>query len=328
MMAIHRLFLISLANFFVLFHFSRTYNSTSEFVLFNSTLLAREPSIILNNRHIVQCRDNTKLMPFCKSCITDLGKVDGGTNGNMPHSGNSSKCSISDKTRQLREQIASIARGRYSQSQNIKYSLNLYPYLSKNPFMQRHELVGSWLSRDQPRRVLDIGTYTNPLQNFISDEYCPELIVSIEPCGELSTISKHGDPWQSIMYPCHDESGGSTHLLVIPITIQEYVLSHHFATTDYDAVVCIGCDVHYGPKLQDFEALRGPFHLYLGFALLYEPSRAAFGLNAVQQLCGTDETPADEITFHFDTAKNETDFIERYLAHYICKAKQGTGFRS
>lgn len=242
------------------------------------------------------CDDQRRVMPLCEQCIVDLAK-----------NYETDECSMTETTRKLRSHMAAIAKERYGGGDG-----KLYPYLSKEPFIERQRLVGMWLSRDRPKRILDIGTYTNPLWKYISDDFCPELIASIEPLGELITKA---DPWESKMIPC---KSSNIHSLVIPSTVQEYVKSAHIGEAGYDAAVCIGCDGSFGPRMSDFANLLKPFHLYLEVPLAYGPSKAAFSLPSVQVLCGANTQPEDEHTFNFDSARNETSFTERYLAHYIC----------
>ena len=120
------------------------------------------------------CSDTRRLMPACNSCIPGLSEDE------------SESCTLlTDKTSKLRNEIADIAKERFGE---VDY--HLYPYLSVDPLTQRQKDVAALLAEDRPTKIIDIGPYTNPIWKFFHHGYCPELVVSIEPCGEVATDSQ------------------------------------------------------------------------------------------------------------------------------------------
>ena len=87
--------------------------------------------------------------------------------------------------------------------------------------------------------------------------HCPENVVVVEPCGELS---HQGDtPYLSKQQACGD--GLSMINNVFPTSIKTFLYDPHFQ--HYDAVVCIGCDTTYGPTWGDLMAIPRPFDIVL-----------------------------------------------------------------
>ena len=211
-----------------------------------------------NNDVLLSCPDNTRLLPDCQGCIPGLQL-----------NPTTQRCEIAGAALPLRNKIATIAKQRYG-----KQDFHLYPYLSVPPMTDRQTAVGQWIAADKPRTILDIGPYTNPIWEYFpaDGDYCPELIVAIEPCGEVTT--KTSQAWQSIRRPCTGDSnaGRYTHIVVAPITAQEYMDSAHFRSTAYDAVVCVGCDGDFGPRPEHLGMLRRPVSLYIEYPKDYRPS--------------------------------------------------------
>jgi hypothetical protein len=252
------------------------------------------------------CLDSTRLMPECTACIPGLFSAD-----------DNSTCIISPETTTLRAKIKAIAEDRYKVN-----DCRLYPYLSMEPFTKRQQDVGLWISQeDKPRRILDIGPYTNPIHRFFQDPgYCPDMIVYVEPCGELCT-SDGITPWESSFIPCakgKDRTKKFTHVIVSSTTAREYLESSHFHDTKFDAVVCIGCDGDFGPKIGQLKKIAKPFFLYVEYPVAYPHSRKAFQPSSIRnRLCGSSSTQArHSILYRMNVTT--TEFTERYLASYLC----------
>ena len=254
------------------------------------------------------CTDSTRLMPECEACIPGLS-LD--TNG--------AKCVFSEpKTARLRKEIAEIAKQRFGE---VNYYL--YPYLSVMPLLQRQIDVAKMINNDRPRRILDIGPYTNPIWKFIDfNDYCPELIVSLEPCGEVITNTSMA--WRSVLRSCSTNGKQSTHLILVPQVIQIYFESDHFRESQYDAVVCIGCDGHFGPSGKMITSLRKPFFLYLEYPPDYTPSRNAFNTKVMEEsLCGSPAVHTKEYRFKPEDEPHLKPYapfsLHRLLSAYHCK---------
>lgn len=253
-----------------------------------------------------RCRDRTKLMPACRECNPGLVATSTGS------------CEISANSTALREMIRKFTKDRYGSP-----SFKLYPYLSTPELLQRHSAVGKWISKDKPKVVLDIGPYMHPIWIFFEAGYCPELVVAVEPAGELLSP---GEAWDSVIEPC-PEGNGSTHRIVAPILLQEYFASHHFKQTTYEAIVCLGCDGHFGPGIEDLTKLARPFHLYLEYPEKYLPSSIAFNKTSIaRNLCGRRTKPSEgrEVEYRFGNVKSLKKYpfaLERNLAHYWCQSK-------
>jgi len=93
---------------------------------------------------------------------------------------------------------------------------------------------------------------------FLSKSHCPKSFLVIEPI--LDAFSGY--------VPCPNGEG-ETHILVLPITFKYYTeIKQEFPNPD--AVVCIGCDSHYGPNRRYLETtFPRPFVLYLEYPSEY-----------------------------------------------------------
>ena len=103
---------------------------------------------------------------------------------------------------------------------------------------------------------------------YLKSSHCPESVVVVEPI--LDAFSGY--------VPCseRDSSGrsdskgsGKTLVTVLPITFKDYTSVMSMLPMP-DAVVCIGCDSHYGPNRKMLESTFGrPFTLYLEYPSEY-----------------------------------------------------------
>jgi hypothetical protein len=193
-----------------------------------------------------RCGDERLHMPACKECI--VGEVDGG-------------CTASAAAHALRSQIATLAAERFGEGAG----LHLYPYLETPAFTSRHALFAHWMASEAPATVLEIGGYFEPLVRFVHG-FCPRLVVTVDPVLEA----------ESSFVPC---GGGHTHVVFIPALAKEFVSEetalgarHGPQGGRWDAIVCIGCDGHFGPRRAHLLTLPRPYTLYLEIPLAYNPS--------------------------------------------------------
>lgn len=193
------------------------------------------------------CSDPQKLMPLCQRCIPGLQ-----LNGE-------NKCELSEETTKLRETLFSIAANR-----GMPGTCQVYKYLSTDTLRRRHKTVGKWLDSIEPKRILDIGAYTNPIHSFM--EHCPESVFMMEPCGELAHDGEM--PWSSKEVSC---GGRVTVQNVLPKSIKSFLYETHMQ--QFDVIVCIGCDKTYGPNWQELMSMPRPFHLVLEFSTLTRETR-------------------------------------------------------
>jgi hypothetical protein len=108
------------------------------------------------------------------------------------------------------------------------------------------------------QNILDVGAYYNPINLFLSNEFCPASVVIVEPI--LDALSA--------IVPC-GTAGGSTHLIFLPITFKFYLKVKSVLPVS-DSVVCIGCDSHYGPNRMLLEtSFKKPYKLYLEYPSEY-----------------------------------------------------------
>ena len=70
------------------------------------------------------------------------------------------------------------------------------------------------------KRVLDIEANINPISSFMS--HCPDTVVVVEPCGELS--HRRGAPYLSEQRACGD--GLSVINNVFPTSIRTFIYDH------------------------------------------------------------------------------------------------------
>ena len=188
-------------------------------------------------------------MPSCTACIT----------GGSPLGA----CTPSEKTLALRRSIAELTAARFGAAAG----LHLYPYLETTTFTSRHAFFAHWMASEAPASVLEIGGYYQPLSRFMHG-FCPQLTVTVDPVL----------PAASYFAPCGESH---THVIVVPATVQEFfepdlTALHSPAGGKWDAVVCLGCDRHFGPRREQLLALLRPTTLYMEFPVDYVPSAAEF----------------------------------------------------
>lgn len=192
------------------------------------------------------------LLPECHSCVPGLKGVD---------------CTeVSTATRMVINELSKIAgdRGRFLSADQA------YPYLESQEFQQRQHFIAAWMQKSQPQRILDLGTNFNFLERFadFSDEWCPELVVSVD-----SIISG-----QSRKLRCGSrQNSRDVHLLHLPMTTREALAHPYVSSIAFDAVVCLGCDATQGPSTQQLESFQRPYQLFLEFPKESDASVKAFG---------------------------------------------------
>eukprot|EP00928_Gymnodinium_smaydae_P010174 TRINITY_DN13816_c0_g1_i7.p1 TRINITY_DN13816_c0_g1~~TRINITY_DN13816_c0_g1_i7.p1 ORF type:complete len:719 (+),score=55.22 TRINITY_DN13816_c0_g1_i7:54-2210(+) len=230
----------------------------------------------------VQSCVNRAMWPECKDCVP-------GTFG--------ANCSeMSEEVASLRLWIENEAVRRYGQRGR---GMHLYPYLETADFRQRQNFVANRLRKFKAQRVLDIGGYFSPISDFISidEDWCPEFVWSIDPiyAGESFGMS------------CG--KGRFVKVVKSPYTVESAWNDDIMRNTNFDAVVCVGCDVDYGPRVDQLLILPRPFHLFIEF------SEAAF-TSAYGQL-GTYGELIEEKRWQMPMPENGTYFDKPHLKRVL-----------
>lgn len=223
-----------------------------------------------NNKEVTRCPNPSFMMPLCTTVIPglerDLRSVD------------DDKYIVAKSVSKLRSNIEKLTLERYNRTGLYKYGL--YPYLETTPFLERHNIFAQEIAKTKPKKIFDIGAYYTPMILFI-DNYCPEEITILEPI--LDPVSA--------TIPCRVKTNKinvNKKLLVhiMPIGFAAYYKSlvnykrmkadksHDKNThTNPDAVICLGCDHHYGPSRSHLEhAFERPYTLFLEFPARYRGS--------------------------------------------------------
>lgn len=208
---------------------------------------------------IDSCHDRRRLMPGCTECIPGLVGP---------------QCEVDSRILSLRQTVKKLTFERYGTD-----AYDLYPYLNTDELRARQASVAQWLSQDERKAIIEIGPNHSPLLPHFPKHFCPELIMMVEPIGELTKNSLHPwnvsmeNPWLSQMIKC--PAGGETHIIIAPTGITGYLSTTHAKSTTYDAVVCLGCDPNYGPKVDQLlsfvkpQAANAELSLYLEDAVAY-----------------------------------------------------------
>lgn len=200
-----------------------------------------------------KCSDHKALPPLCFSCIPGTARAsDGQTSYSY------ADCSaISPKVSTLRKEAA-----RRAMTANVG-AATVY---TASP--ERHELrayVLAWLLKSQPRRVLDLGSYLDPLESFSNFSYggwCPELVVSVDPL--LAPVAK--------TLECGGiGSGREVRLVHSPMAVEDALLDSTITGTTFDAVLCLGChevrsEQAYGFAYDILESFKRPYQLFVEFS--------------------------------------------------------------
>eukprot|EP01032_Pedospumella_encystans_P007607 gene7607-9109_t len=214
------------------------------------------------------CPDKTKLLPNCTECIPGLQKGPGSESCDELFVG----------TKGFRKELKRLTDTRYGDKPVADRPFGLYPYLERPDFMSRQITFGKMMSSPTAgtppvRNVMDIGAYYNPINLFLSPEVCPESVTVIEPILDPLSVS----------VPCTSDPSKHTHIMILPVTFHYFV---HFAASfpKPDALVCIGCDAHYGPsrKMLETTFLR-PYTLYLEYPSDYEPDAVFDAMNGEEK---------------------------------------------
>lgn len=118
--------------------------------------------------------------------------------------------------------------------------------------------IGQYFIFVYEQDILDVGAYYNPIYSFLGKKHCPKSVVIVEPI--LDAFSG---------YVSCPSGNGFTHIVILPITFRHYTTVKNQVPKS-DAVVCIGCDSHYGPNRRLLESTFGrPFTLYLEYPSEY-----------------------------------------------------------
>jgi len=164
---------------------------------------------------------------------------------------------LSTETLRVRDEIEDLAVRRYGERGRGGHA---WPYLETPPFWERQQLTANLLAKQQPRRILDIGPYFNPISSFInSSVFCPDEVVLVEP----------------LLRPGYSRLPCGTKVTTAPATIRSF-LEHSLAHTHYDAVICMGCDADFGPSAEMLETFSRPYTLYLEYSPSCKPSQKSY----------------------------------------------------
>jgi hypothetical protein len=196
-------------------------------------------------RALGTCPDERHQLPDCTSCIPGLR----GAHCNKQ---------LTTATEAARSYARRHAVRRYGKD---VAPFELYQYLSHPDLASRHAITGQWMVQTKPRAILDIGPYVSPILRWL--RHCPEQVVAVEPCGELTTHNA-SQPFISTYVECPADRTKRMIYTVAPITIRELLALP--STQTFDAVVCMGCDAGFGPTAKLLSAFRirnGAFDLYL-----------------------------------------------------------------
>lgn len=205
--------------------------------------------------HVQQeaCSDEKMLVPRCNSCIP-------GTRSTLQ------ECSP-DVSAQAMSVRRAAAEDALAADEGAAAAYTGTP--------ERHQLrayVLAWLLKTRPRRVLDLGTYLDPLESFSNFTYggwCPELVVSVDPL--LTPVAKR--------FHC-GRLGAEAQVTVVhlPLAIEEALLEDSLRNIAYDAVLCLGCHEVRSKKVMGFEydvleSFKRPYELFIEFSLGDELSK-------------------------------------------------------
>ena len=252
-------------------------------------------------------------MPDCQLCIPGLEQ---GQSKNDP-------CVIHSNTESL------PLRQQLPDAQSLLLTEHQTPQM-----LHRLEDVGKLIGKDRPQTILEIGPTNNPLWNFFPADFCPAMVVLVqEPQGDgamnKANNSSSSSPlaWQSIIRPCTmstpnkkypKDKPKSTHLLTVPMNMQQYLESQHFRDARFDAVVCMGAcssssssssrsNTSYhttkGVHTNELAMIPRPFHLYLEYLPGNLAAANQFNETAVaDRICGqnTASTPTFTQEYKFD----------------------------
>lgn len=189
-------------------------------------------------------------MPACEVCVVGGSPVGGA-------------CPLSGATVSLQATIRETAEQRFGAGAG----LHLYPYLETTAFTSRHAFMAHWMAAEAPTTILEIGGYFQPISKFLHG-FCPTLLVTVDPILDAA----------SVLLKCGKES--ETHIVDVPATAKEFfdtkLRTLHNPSGRWDAVVCVGCDVHWGPRQAQLLALPRPTTIYLEFSADYAPSAGEF----------------------------------------------------
>jgi len=161
--------------------------------------------------------------------------------------------------------------------------------LEKREFMYRHYTLGKLLSERSITHLIDIGAYYSPIHLFFKQKTCMSTIIVVEPI--LDPISA--------MIPCENDPTRFTHFISLPITFKHYMTIKEQLPIP-EAVVCIGCDSHYGPSRRMLEtAFPRPFTLFIEYPSEYVHNAPFRKMNG--------EAAGEKLVFREQFIANTTD---------------------
>lgn len=136
----------------------------------------------------------------------------------------------------------------------------LYPYLESPEFLWRQQTFAVKLAERNAKNIVDVGAYYNPINFFLPSSHCPSSVVVIEPILQAVSVN----------IPCRSDASRKIHVVFLPITFKMYTKVKNDLLPTPDAVVCIGCDSHYGPNRRELETtFSRPYSLYFEYPIQY-----------------------------------------------------------
>jgi hypothetical protein len=135
-------------------------------------------------------------------------------------------------------------------------------YMESADYIQDRHFVASWLQKSRPRRILDLGGKSQPLEQILllSADWCPELILTLDFAadGRMQKL------------PCAQSGiSDSVSVVHVPATVEEALEHVEMKRIHFDAIVCLGCGAPWwgaGSPRQALEAFKRPYKLFVGFA--------------------------------------------------------------
>uniref|UniRef100_A0A061SAS8 Uncharacterized protein n=1 Tax=Tetraselmis sp. GSL018 TaxID=582737 RepID=A0A061SAS8_9CHLO len=205
------------------------------------------------------CTPRYYLMPSCESFIPGL----------YLSTSSVGRPKLLPSTVEIRRRIQGLTQSRFPSRRSGVLRYGLYPYLERTPFTKRQEAVGTMIDQNKPLHVFEIGAYFNPVYLFLQS-HCPRTYSILEPILDPLSVR--------VMCPKGNSGSESTVVNILPLTFHEFSIGRFQKNLqDPDAVICIGCDVKFGPKPDAILQVFKNFTFYLEYATDYLPSSKAFG---------------------------------------------------
>lgn len=243
-------------------------------------LAALWPILDIHSR-IRSCTSRELLWPDCEICVV----------GGPP------PCLLAHNVIELRSEIETLRQERNPSGEPY----HLYPYLETPEFSSRLSLTAHFIANQKPETILEIGGSFQWIGRFIHG-HCPKTIVMIDPVVDA----------ESYLSPCGESS---VHIVTISVTASDFV-KRNLATSlvpngHFDAIICIGCDVHWGIPANQLLNFPRPFRLILEISSEYGPSVSQYGRIDQETGCRSVFSAAMDMIEYASPIK--TDYTKRWF---------------